>query len=153
MDFFGQILPFEFSSNFFGFIFFDLFIFQVNSVAIVEDTGGFSGIIVAAHELGHLLGAVHDGSPPPSYLGGPGAVKCRSVFFWPIIFVLILIYLFLFTIIFFKVGGRVHHERPEAHQQGLQVEHLYSAAVPSLPKVSDISEYTTYRVSKKHSSL
>jgi hypothetical protein len=25
------------------------------------------------------LGAVHDGSPPPSYLGGPGAVKCRSV--------------------------------------------------------------------------
>jgi len=50
---------------------------KVNSVAIVEDTGGFSGIIVAAHELGHLLGAVHDGSPPPSYLGGPGAVKCR----------------------------------------------------------------------------
>ena len=70
------------------------FVEQVNSVAIVEDTGGFSGIIVAAHELGHLyvplksvfylqslsifprLGAVHDGSPPPSYLGGPGAVKC-----------------------------------------------------------------------------
>jgi len=52
---------------------------KVNSVAIVEDTGGFSGIIVAAHELGHLLGAVHDGSPPPSYLGGPGAVKCRFV--------------------------------------------------------------------------
>ena len=50
---------------------------KVNSVAIVEDTGGFSGIIVAAHELGHLLGAVHDGSPPPSYLGGPGARKCR----------------------------------------------------------------------------
>jgi hypothetical protein len=23
------------------------------------------------------LGAVHDGSPPPSYLGGPGAGKCR----------------------------------------------------------------------------
>ena len=27
---------------------------KVNSVAIVEDTGGFSGIIVAAHEVGHL---------------------------------------------------------------------------------------------------
>lgn len=23
------------------------------------------------------LGAVHDGSPPPSYLGGPGAQRCR----------------------------------------------------------------------------
>jgi hypothetical protein len=46
---------------------------KVNSVAIVEDTGGFSGIIVAAHELGHLLGAVHDGSPPPSL--GVGALQ------------------------------------------------------------------------------
>jgi hypothetical protein len=23
------------------------------------------------------LGAVHDGTPPPSYLGGPGATKCK----------------------------------------------------------------------------
>ncbi|XP_022658748.1 zinc metalloproteinase-disintegrin-like kaouthiagin-like isoform X3 [Varroa destructor] len=49
---------------------------KVNSVAIIEDSGGFSGIIVAAHEVGHLLGCVHDGSPPPSYLGGPGATSC-----------------------------------------------------------------------------
>ncbi|KAG9508814.1 hypothetical protein GZH46_02681, partial [Fragariocoptes setiger] len=49
---------------------------KVNSVAIIEDSGGFSGIIVAAHEVGHLLGCVHDGSPPPSYLGGPGATHC-----------------------------------------------------------------------------
>lgn len=27
---------------------------KVNSVAIIEDSGGFSGIIVAAHEVGHL---------------------------------------------------------------------------------------------------
>ncbi|GLG99681.1 Venom metalloproteinase 3 [Gryllus bimaculatus] len=27
---------------------------KVNSVAIIEDTGGFSGIIVGAHEVGHL---------------------------------------------------------------------------------------------------
>lgn len=27
--------------------------------------------------LNFRLGAVHDGSPPPSYLGGPGAEKCR----------------------------------------------------------------------------
>lgn len=27
---------------------------KVNSVAIIEDSGGYSGIIVAAHEVGHL---------------------------------------------------------------------------------------------------
>lgn len=50
---------------------------KTNSVAIVEDTGGFSGIIVAVHEVGHLLGAVHDGSPPTLRLGGPGALNCK----------------------------------------------------------------------------
>lgn len=49
---------------------------KVNSVAIIEDSGGFSGIMVAAHEVGHLLGCVHDGSPAPGYLGGPGAQRC-----------------------------------------------------------------------------
>ncbi|XP_043218873.1 A disintegrin and metalloproteinase with thrombospondin motifs 18-like isoform X2 [Amphibalanus amphitrite] len=49
---------------------------KINSVALVEDSTGFSGIIVAAHEIGHLLGAVHDGSPPAAYLGGPGASSC-----------------------------------------------------------------------------
>jgi len=36
---------------------------KVNSVAIVEDTGGFSGIIVAAHELGHLYVLPRQHSP------------------------------------------------------------------------------------------
>ena len=30
-------------------------------VALVEDTGGYSGVVVAAHEVAHLLGAGHDG--------------------------------------------------------------------------------------------
>ncbi|XP_031838238.2 A disintegrin and metalloproteinase with thrombospondin motifs like [Nomia melanderi] len=32
------------------------------AVGIAEDNGGFSGIIPVAHELGHLLGAHHDGT-------------------------------------------------------------------------------------------
>ena len=49
---------------------------KISSVALVEDSGGYSGVVLAAHEIGHLLGAVHDGDPSPSYLGGPGAKSC-----------------------------------------------------------------------------
>ena len=34
---------------------------KMKSVAIVEDDGEYSGVMVAVHELAHLLGAVHDG--------------------------------------------------------------------------------------------
>ncbi|KAL7294143.1 hypothetical protein TKK_0012169 [Trichogramma kaykai] len=34
-----------------------------SNVALVQDTGGFSGIITAAHELAHTFGAEHDGIP------------------------------------------------------------------------------------------
>ena len=49
---------------------------KISSVALVEDSGGYSGVVVTAHEIGHLLGAVHDGDPSPSYLRGPGAKAC-----------------------------------------------------------------------------
>ena len=50
---------------------------KINSVAVVEDKGGYSGVLVAVHEIGHLLGVVHDGDRAPSYLpGGPGATSC-----------------------------------------------------------------------------
>ena len=49
---------------------------KTNSVALVEDSAGFSGVIVAAHEIGHLLGAIHDGQAAPRYLHAPGSRSC-----------------------------------------------------------------------------
>ena len=43
---------------------------KTKSVTIVEDDGDFSGLQVATHELGHLLGALHDG-----YYGATGCSK------------------------------------------------------------------------------
>ena len=51
---------------------------KINSVAIVEDNGGYSGVIIAAHEVAHLLGAVHDGDSSLASLGGPGASSCSK---------------------------------------------------------------------------
>jgi hypothetical protein len=51
---------------------------KINSVAIVEDGGGYSGVVVAAHEVAHLLGAVHDGDSAISSVGGPGASSCSK---------------------------------------------------------------------------
>ncbi|XP_034943889.1 uncharacterized protein [Chelonus insularis] len=49
---------------------------KLEAIALVHDEG-FNGIPTAAHELGHILGVPHDGSPSASYIGGPGATKCR----------------------------------------------------------------------------
>ncbi|XP_018494555.1 venom metalloproteinase antarease-like TtrivMP_A [Galendromus occidentalis] len=39
--------------------------------------GSYDGVHVAAHEIAHLLGCVHDGDPAPFYLSGsPGAREC-----------------------------------------------------------------------------
>ena len=50
---------------------------KISSVAVVEDSGAFSGVVVTAHEVAHLLGVVHDGDAAPSYLWrSPGAQDC-----------------------------------------------------------------------------
>ena len=54
----------------------NVYLKKISSVALVEDSGGYSGVVVTAHEIGHLLGAVHDGDASPSYLRGPGAKSC-----------------------------------------------------------------------------
>ncbi|KAJ8678927.1 hypothetical protein QAD02_014714 [Eretmocerus hayati] len=40
-------------------------------VAIVKDSGGYNGIMSAVHELGHSLGAPHDGEESRNVPGGP----------------------------------------------------------------------------------
>ncbi|XP_037582019.1 A disintegrin and metalloproteinase with thrombospondin motifs 13-like [Dermacentor silvarum] len=49
-------------------------------VALAEDVpGSFSGVIDAAHELGHSLGASHDGSEPNKHISGhPGSLNCPA---------------------------------------------------------------------------
>ncbi|XP_050046225.2 venom metalloproteinase antarease-like TserMP_B [Dermacentor andersoni] len=49
-------------------------------VALAEDVpGSFSGVIDTAHELGHSLGASHDGSEPNNHIRGhPGSKDCSA---------------------------------------------------------------------------
>ncbi|GBN20245.1 A disintegrin and metalloproteinase with thrombospondin motifs 16, partial [Araneus ventricosus] len=46
-------------------------------VAIVEDKGGFDGILTAAHEIGHLLGSNHDGDSH-FHVGAAYTSVCRN---------------------------------------------------------------------------
>ncbi|KAI2809480.1 hypothetical protein RDWZM_003261 [Blomia tropicalis] len=54
----------------------DLARHKMLNVAIIEDNGFFDGVLVAAHELGHLMGSVHDGQWPISGILGPGGRGC-----------------------------------------------------------------------------
>ncbi|XP_070382918.1 venom metalloproteinase BumaMPs1-like isoform X2 [Dermacentor albipictus] len=51
-------------------------------VALGEDKAGtYSGTDTAAHEIGHLLGATHDGLPPErKYPGKPGSLMCSRFY-------------------------------------------------------------------------
>ncbi|XP_075531518.1 venom metalloproteinase antarease-like TtrivMP_A [Dermacentor variabilis] len=51
-------------------------------VALGEDKAGtYSGTDTAAHEIGHLLGATDDGSPPePRYPGKPDSRRCLGLY-------------------------------------------------------------------------
>ncbi|XP_077561613.1 venom metalloproteinase antarease-like TtrivMP_A isoform X2 [Haemaphysalis longicornis] len=51
---------------------------EEHNVAIAEDIGGsYSGVLETAHEVGHLLGATHDGSGPYSAIQAhPGSYDC-----------------------------------------------------------------------------
>lgn len=48
------------------------------NVAVVEDSGFFDGVRIAAHEISHLLGALHDGQWPISGILGPGGRGCPA---------------------------------------------------------------------------
>ncbi|UXI22563.1 Paxillin [Sarcoptes scabiei] len=48
------------------------------NVALIEDYADFDGLFSAAHEIGHLFGAVHDGEWPINHLMGPGARNCPN---------------------------------------------------------------------------
>ncbi|XP_044575426.1 venom metalloproteinase 3-like [Cotesia glomerata] len=62
---------------------------NTEAVGIVEDNGGFSAILPAAHEVGHLVGVPHDGTEEASdcsgfdgYIMTPTVTFGRNSFHW-----------------------------------------------------------------------
>ncbi|XP_022250361.1 uncharacterized protein LOC106466118 [Limulus polyphemus] len=52
---------------------------QNMKIGVAEDEPGtYSGVEIVAHEIGHLLGVVHDGEDMLDFLGGPGASSCSA---------------------------------------------------------------------------
>ncbi|XP_076359005.1 A disintegrin and metalloproteinase with thrombospondin motifs like [Tachypleus tridentatus] len=48
-------------------------------IGVAEDEPGtYSGVKVAAHEMGHLFGVVHDGEETLNFNGSPGASSCPA---------------------------------------------------------------------------
>ncbi|XP_054918227.1 A disintegrin and metalloproteinase with thrombospondin motifs like isoform X2 [Dermacentor andersoni] len=104
-------------------------------VALGEDKAGtYSGADTAAHEIGHLLGATDDGSPPePHYPGKPDSRRCSG---W-----------YGFIMSYIKTGAASYHYSDCSLQQ---MRYWVSRVGPSCWRVN---AKKIYNVTKKYPGM